>query len=125
MAKFVSQDSIWDGITRNKKECTPTDTDTKILESTDTNTRTHKSTDTQEYTPTDKTKRKKNKSTVTHTPKYTPAHVPTIGGGERKTERLQLLVRPSTKALLAEYAREHGTSSNEVVQRLLDDLLDG
>ena len=121
MAKFVSQDSIWDGITRNKKESTSTDTstDTGDLEYTDTSTDTHKS------TPTNNPKRKKSKSTDTrtHTPKYTPAHVPTIGKGERKTERLQLLVRPSTKELLAEYAREHGTSSNEVVQRLLDDLL--
>ena len=62
--------------------------------------------------------------TRTDTPKYAPAHLPTVGKGERKTERLQLLVRPSTKSRLAEYARDHGTSSNEVVQRLLDDLLD-
>ena len=72
-----------------------------------------KSTDTQESTP-----------TRTDTPKYAPAHLPTVGKGERKTERLQLLVRPSTKSRLAEYARDHGTSSNEVVQHLLDDLLD-
>ena len=127
MAKFVSQDSIWDGITRNKKEYTSTDTDTTGSENTDTDTDTDKSTDTQESTHTDthtqKPKKKKSTDTRTHTPKYTPAHVPTIGKGERKTERLQLLVRPSTKARLAEYAREHGTSSNEVVQRLLDDLL--
>lgn len=71
------------------------------------------STGTQESTP-----------THTDTPKYAPAHLPTMGKGERKTERLQLLVRPSTKSRLAEYARDHGTSSNEVVQRLLDDLLD-
>lgn len=62
--------------------------------------------------------------TRTDTPKYAPAHLPTVGKGERKTERLQLLVRPSTKSRLAEYAKDHGTSSNEVVQRLLDNLLD-
>lgn len=62
--------------------------------------------------------------TRTDTPKYAPAHLPTVGKGERKTERLQLLVKPSTKSRLAEYAKDHGTSSNEVVQRLLDELLD-
>ena len=86
--------------------------ETITTESTDTGTPTE--------TPTTPVK----ESTDTHTPKYTPAHVPTIGKGERKTERLQLLVRPSTKSRLADYARDHGTSSNEVVQRLLDKLLD-
>ena len=62
--------------------------------------------------------------TPTDTPKYAPAHLPTVGDGERKTERLQLVVKPSTKSRLAKYARDHGTSSNEVVQCLLDDLLD-
>lgn len=66
-------------------------------------------TDTQESTP-----------TLT----YTPAHVPNKKAKERKTERLQLVVRPSTKARLAQYAEDHETSSNEVVQRLLDKLLD-
>lgn len=62
--------------------------------------------------------------TDTDTPTYTPAHTPNKKAKERKTERLQLLVRPSTKARLAKYAEDHNTSSNEVVQRLLDDLLD-
>ena len=62
--------------------------------------------------------------TPTVTPKYTPAHAPDRKAKERKTERLQLVVRPSTKARLAEYAEAHNTSSNEVVQRLLDQLLD-
>ena len=68
-------------------------------------------TDTTEYTP-------------TPTPTYAPAHLPRTRNGERKTERLQLTVRPSTKARLAQYAEDHNTSSNEVVQILLDDLLD-
>jgi hypothetical protein len=91
-------------------------------EATDTLTPTV--TNTQEQTPT-LIKKNKNESTrtVTPTPKYAPAHLPTVGSGERKTERLQLVVRPSTKSRLANYARDHGTSSNEVVQRLLDDLL--
>jgi hypothetical protein len=61
--------------------------------------------------------------TVTDTPKYAPAHFPTVNPEERKTARLQLSVKPSTKSKLAVYARAHGTSSNEVVQKLLDDLL--
>ena len=62
--------------------------------------------------------------TPTDTPKYTPKHTADRKAKERKTERLQLTVRPSTKARLAQYAEDHDTSSNEVVQRLLDDLLD-
>ena len=61
---------------------------------------------------------------VTLTPTYTPAHAPDRKAKERKTERLQLVVRPSTKSRLAKYAEDHNTSSNEVVQRLLDELLD-
>lgn len=61
--------------------------------------------------------------TDTDTPAYTPAHATNRKARERKTERLQLLVRPSTKARLAQYAEDHNTSSNEVVQQLLDDLL--
>ena len=61
--------------------------------------------------------------TPTPTPTYTPAHATNKKAKERKTERLQLLVRPSTKARLAQYAEDHNTSSNEVVQQLLDDLL--
>lgn len=115
MAKGVEKSKLWDDLDPEENE--PTDTDTQEQESTDT------------PTPTKKTKENKSTDTrtrtATRTPKYAPAHLPTVGKGERKTERLQLLVRPSTKSRLAEYAREHGTSSNEVVQRLLDDLLRG
>ena len=62
--------------------------------------------------------------TDTPTPTYTPAHAPNKKAKERKSERLQLLVRPSTKARLAQYAEDNNTSSNEVVQQLLDELLD-
>lgn len=62
--------------------------------------------------------------TGTDTPTYAPAHFPTRKPKERKSERLQLTVRPSTKARLALYAEDHNTSSNEVVQRLVEDLLD-
>lgn len=57
-------------------------------------------------------------------PTYTPAHATDRRVDERKTERLQLLVRPSTKVRLVAYAKAHNTSSNEVVQHLLDKLLD-
>lgn len=99
---------------------TPADTVTQKKEYTDTVTPT--ATD----TPTEKPKKNQptRTRTATPTPRYAPAHFPSYSSGERKTERLQLVVRPSTKARLADYARDHGTSSNEVVQRLLDDLLD-
>lgn len=74
-------------------------------------------------TPTD-TQKKESTVTPTLTPTYAPAHLPRSKNGERKTERLQLTVRPSTKSRLAKYAEDHNTSSNEVVQILLDDLLD-
>lgn len=111
---------------------TLTDTDTAIPAAseftvTPTDTQEQVSADTPTPTPTVTEEPEKKQSartpTVTHTPKYAPAHLPTIGSGERKTERLQLVVRPSTKSRLAAYARDHGTSSNEVVQRLLDELL--
>ena len=70
------------------------------------------------------TKKSAQESTDTLTPTYTPAHATNKKAKERKTERLQLLVRPSTKSRLAKYAEDHNTSSNEVVQQLLDELLD-
>lgn len=62
--------------------------------------------------------------TITHTPTYTPAHSRVAKVREPKSERLQMVVRPSTKARLTRYAENHDTSISEVVQRLLDDLLD-
>lgn len=74
-----------------------------------------------EHTPTDTGTPAHTKE---YTPTYTPAHAANKKAKERKTERLQLLVRPSTKSRLAQYAEDHNTSSNEVVQQLLDKLLD-
>lgn len=62
--------------------------------------------------------------TPTPTPTYTPAHSREPKVREKKTERLQLVVRPSTKSRLAKYAQDYNTSSNEVVQKLLDQLLE-
>lgn len=106
MAKDVEKIKLWDDLDPEEKESTVTDTPTPTS------------------TPTKKPKnKKKSTDTRTRTPKYAPAHRPTVGNGERKTERLQLVVKPSTKARLAQYAADHNTSSNEVVQQLLDDLL--
>jgi hypothetical protein len=85
----------------------------EVISTVETDTPTPTVTDTREQPP-----------TPTSTPRYAPAHFPTVNPEERKTARLQLLVKPSTKSRLAKYARDHGTSSNEVVQRLLDELLD-
>ena len=75
-------------------------------------------------TPTPTAEEVQSTPTVTPTPEYTRKHTTNRKVKERKTERLQLTVRPSTKARLTKYAEDHDTSSNEVVQRLLDDLLD-
>lgn len=117
---------VEDTITTPEVESADTPTVTDTVEYTDTPIATQEQESTPTTTPveTKPPRKKQSTRTRTHTPKYTPAHVPTLGNGERKTERLQLLVRPSTKSRLADYARDHGTSSNEVVQRLLDDLLD-
>lgn len=109
-----------------KQEYTDTVTDTPEQESTDTLTVEPTPTRTPAAIPAKKEKKSTRTRTPAHTdtPRYLAAHLPTMGAGERKTERLQLVVRPSTKSRLAEYARDHGTSSNEVVQCLLDELLD-
>ena len=101
----------------------------EAIVTTDTDTPTYTDTCKEEYVDTDThtdtdTPAKSKPRKPSQRPKYAPAHIPTFGEGERKTERLQLLVKPSTKSRLAEYARDHGTSSNEVVQRLVDALLD-
>ena len=116
-------------ISTTEREYTDTSTDTVTteIEHTDTATVTPGQestvTPTQPKPPKKETTRTRTRAR-TDTPEYAPAHLPTTGYGERKTERLQLVVRPSTKSRLAEYARHHGTSSNEVVQCLLDNLLD-
>ena len=61
--------------------------------------------------------------TYTDTHTYAPAHFPTTGSEERKTARLQLTIKPSTKSKLAKYAADHNTSVNEVTQRILEGFL--
>lgn len=71
-----------------------------------------------------KTKKKKYESTDTDTPTYTPAHARNPKRKERKNERLQLSVTPSTKERFAKYAADNDTSMNEIVQCLIDQFLD-
>ena len=97
--------SVEDRLSRNRRVSESVHTDAASKESTGTPTES-------------------DKSTLTLTHEYTPAHSRAPKVKERKTERLQLVVRPSTKARLAQYAEDHDTSSNEVVQKLLDQLLD-
>ena len=42
---------------------------------------------------------------------------------EAKSERLQLLVRPTTKDALTEIAKEAGISVNELVNRILENFI--
>lgn len=44
---------------------------------------------------------------------------------EAKTERLQLLVRPSVHEKLKRIAAEQGTSKNEIINKLIEDYLQG
>ena len=62
--------------------------------------------------------------TYTDTPTYTSAHARNPKRKERKNERLQLSVTPSTKERFAKYAADHDTSMNEVVLCLIEQLLD-
>ena len=64
-----------------------------------------------------------NNYTPTPTHEYTDTHTPTPISKERKTKRLQLLLRESTVERLGAYAKEHDTSRNEIVQTLVDDFL--
>lgn len=59
------------------------------------------------------------KPTVTPTQEYTPTPV----ARERKTKRLQLVLRESTVDRLGSYAKDHDTSRNEIVQTLIDEFL--
>lgn len=68
------------------------------------------------------------KPTVAPTPEqeFTPTPAPTLTPTpkkELKTKRLQLVLRESTVTKLGQYAEQHDTSRNDVVQKLLDDLL--
>ena len=57
----------------------------------------------------------------THTHEYT--HTPTPVQKERKTKRVQLLMKPSTVDQLDAYAKIHDTSRNDIIQNLVEEFL--
>ena len=57
-----------------------------------------------------------------HTHEYT--HTPTPIMKERKTRRVQLLMKESTVDALDAYAKMHDTSRNEIIQGLVDKFLE-
>lgn len=63
------------------------------------------------------------KPTKPVTPTPTQEYTPTPVARERKTKRLQLVLRESTVERLGAYAKEHDTSRNEIVQTLVDEFL--
>lgn len=70
---------------------------------------------------------KKQEQAVTRTPAPTPEFTPTLTPTpkkELKTKRLQLVLKESTVTKLGQYAEKHDTSRNDVVQKLLDNLLE-
>ena len=59
------------------------------------------------------------KPTPTHT--HTDTHTPVIK--ERKTRRVQLLMKESTVDALDAYAKIHDTSRNDIIQTLVEEFL--
>ena len=64
-------------------------------------------------------------STHTHTHTDTPTYtdVPTPTQKERKTRRVQLLLKESTVNELDNYAKVHDTSRNDIIQNLIEEFL--
>lgn len=58
-------------------------------------------------------------STPTHT--HTDTHTPVMK--ERKTRRVQLLMKESTVDALDAYAKKHDTSRNDIIQNLVEDFI--
>lgn len=59
--------------------------------------------------------------THTHTDTPTPTHTPTVK--ERKTRRVQLLMKESTVDMLDAYAKTHDTSRNDIIQNLVEEFI--
>ena len=57
----------------------------------------------------------------THTHEYTHTDTPVMK--ERKTKRVQLLMKPSTVDQLDAYAKIHDTSRNDIIQNLVEEFL--
>ena len=60
-------------------------------------------------------------STHTDTHEHTHTHTPLVK--ERKTRRVQLLMKESTVDALDAYAKTHDTSRNDIIQNLVEDFL--
>ena len=54
---------------------------------------------------------------------YTHTHTSTPIQKERKTKRVQLLLKPSTVDQLDAYAKIHDTSRNDIIQNLVEEFL--
>lgn len=59
------------------------------------------------------------KPTPTHT--HTDTHTPVVK--ERKTRRVQLLLKESSVDALDAYAKKHDTSRNDIIQNLVEDFI--
>lgn len=74
-------------------------------------------------------------STSTHAPTHTHTHAPVytqeqdsvvekkVVVKERKTRRVQLLLKESAVNGIDRYAKDHDTSRNDIMQKLIDDFL--
>lgn len=60
-------------------------------------------------------------STHTHTDTHEHTHTPVMK--ERKTRRVQLLMKESTVGALDAYAKTHDTSRNDIIQNLVEDFI--
>ena len=61
--------------------------------------------------------------THTHTPTPTPTHTDTPVVKERKTRRVQLLLKESTVNALDTYAKKYDISRNEIIQNLIEEFI--
>ncbi len=61
--------------------------------------------------------------TDVHTDVSTPTPPPTPVVKERKTRRVQLLLKESTVQGLDDYAKLHDTSRNDIIQNLVEEFL--
>ena len=57
----------------------------------------------------------------THTSTHTHTDTPIMK--ERKTRRVQLLMKESTVDALDAYAKKHDTSRNDIIQNLVEDFI--
>ena len=57
------------------------------------------------------------------TPTHTDTHTHTPVMKERKTRRVQLLMKESTVDALDAYAKKHDTSRNDIIQNLVEDFI--